>query len=264
VNKIIFVESNFNIFSTYFQLTAAVNCPRQTNNAIRPRTVTNCLEEGVAKSDVQNITGHRSELTFNNYDHRSLKHKVDNADIIMNIKGSDYGVPKELLIVKKPFNCDAIIKKSGQSETAVPDRSKEALKKHWGSKRIDDVTTLCQPGGSKDLIVIVAEKTQNGLIYVEKTVENEVKRVEVEKVVVKKVDVERLEAKSNEAKRLEVERREVERREVERREIERTEADVPPIGPTDTTVSQDIYRQAVDNLLKDQENIGIVTSKFWL
>ena len=36
-----------------------------------------------------------------------------------------------------------------------------------------------------------------------------------------------------------------------------------PIGQTDTA-SQDIYRQAIDNLLRNQENTVIVTSKFWL
>ena len=38
------------------------------------------------------------------------------------------------------------------------------------------------------------------------------------------------------------------------------ERNVPP----DTTASQDIHRHDVDNLLKDQENIVIVSSKFWL
>lgn len=38
---------------------------------------------------------------------------------------------------------------------------------------------------------------------------------------------------------------------------------VPAIGPTDAAASQDIYRQAIDNLLKNQENIVVVTSKFW-
>ena len=160
-----------------------------------------------------------------------MKHKLANADIINNIKGSDYGIPQELLIEKKPFNSDAIVKKSGQSETSVPDRSKEALKKHWESKRIVDVTTFCQPGGSKDSTVVVAEKTQNGFRFAEKTIEKVVKRVEVENVV------------------------------VERLEVERPEAEVPPIG---TIASQDIYGHAVVNMLKDQENIVTVTSKFWL
>ena len=154
-----------------------------------------------------------------------MKHKLANADIINNIKGSDYGIPQELLIEKKPFNSDAIVRKSGQSETSVPDRSKEALKKHWESKRIVDVTTFCQPGGSKDSSVVVAEKTQNGFRFEEKTIEKVVKRVEVERL-----------------------------------EVERPEAEVPPIG---TIASQDIYRHAV-KLLKDQENFVTVASKFWL
>ena len=165
-----------------------------------------------------------------------MQHKLDNADIINNIKGSDYGIPQELLIEKKPFNSDAIVKKSGQSETSVPDRSKEALKKHWESKRIVDVTTFCQPGGSKDSTVVVAEKTQNGFRFAEKTIEKVVKRVEVENVVVERLEVERL-------------------------EVERPEAEVPPIG---TIASQDIYGHAVVNMLKDQENIVTVRCKFWL
>ena len=42
------------------------------------------------------------------------------------------------------------------------------------------------------------------------------------------------------------------------------ERDVPPIVPTETTASQDMHRQAVDNLVKDQENIVIVSSEFCL
>ena len=58
-----------------------------------------------------------------------------------------------------------------------------------------------------------------------------------------------------------VKRVEVENVVVERLEVDRPEAEVPPIG---TIASQDIYGHAVVNMLKDQENIVTVTSKFWL
>ena len=44
------------------------------------------------------------------------------------------------------------------------DMSREALKRHWDSKKGNSVGIIsCQPGGSSESTVIVAEKTLNGL-----------------------------------------------------------------------------------------------------
>ena len=59
------------------------------------------------------ITGHRRELTKRNYDHRSIKHKLDNADYINNIKeDSDFGPPEEMRLDKNPANSSVIAQKS--------------------------------------------------------------------------------------------------------------------------------------------------------
>ena len=74
------------------------------------------------------------------------------------------------------------------------DMSREALKRHWDSKKGNSVGIIsCQPGGSSESTVIVAEKTLNGLKIVEKRVvpnevdQNEVDQNEITKVVEKEV-----------------------------------------------------------------------------
>ena len=152
-------------FLFFFQLTAAVNCPRQTNNALRPRTITNCLENEVHPTDIMDITGHRRELTKRNYDHRTIQHKLDNADYINNIKDdSDCGPPKEMRLDKNPANSCAIAQKSAPPKADRKDMSRAALKRHWDSKKERSIGIIsCQPGGSSESTVIVAEKILNGI-----------------------------------------------------------------------------------------------------
>lgn len=134
------------------------------------------------------ITGHRRELTKRNYDHRTIQHKLDNADYINNIKDdSDCGPPKEMRLDKNPANSCAIAQKSAPPKADRKDMSRAALKRHWDSKKENSVGIIsCQPGGSSESTVIVAEKTLNGLRFVEKQVV-EVDQNEITKVVEKEV-----------------------------------------------------------------------------
>ena len=224
----------------FFQLTAAVNCPRQTNNAIRPRTVTNCLENDVHPLDLAKITGHRSVLTFRNYDHRSIQHKLDEADYINNIKDSDaeFGPPKELLLNKNPSNSNAIAQKSAPFKSDSKDMSREALKRYWDSKKEPSIGIIsCQPGGSSDSTVIVAEATVAGLKFVKKqVVEKEVNENNITKVVEK--EVKEKEVDENKIKKV-VETVKVKEKEVQKDELNEVHDDDNDLSIEELCTQQD-------------------------
>ena len=93
-------------FPTLFQLSVALGCRRQTNNAVRPTSVTNMLEDEVAKIsnyEVTNVTGHHRETSLGHYDRTKMKRRFEIADAITKMEPIAAQVPSTSTVTSGDF-----------------------------------------------------------------------------------------------------------------------------------------------------------------